>query len=101
MQPQPQPQPLSIHGLGACYRCGKPASTSVNLSANAAGGAGSNFVPACEKCHPSPFTQAATMERERCAQIAERLAIANLHGDEPTTASSVAQSIANLIRSGD
>lgn len=28
----------------------------VNLNANAAGGASPNMVPACEECHPSPFT---------------------------------------------
>ena len=39
-------------------------------------------------------------ERERCAKIAERVANANLSSDgEWTPQSSVAQSIANMIRS--
>lgn len=48
------------------------------------------------------FTRVISQERERCAKIAEKLAEANLNfnsdADEATAASSVAQSIANLIR---
>lgn len=61
----------------------------------------SDETKAIDDARHKAVARAVATERERCAKIAERIAEANLNADnEATPTSSVAQVIANEIRSG-